>query len=290
MPIRYRHLFSLVLITCLIFLQAPLHAGSMSLVLNGQNVSGLDQDLEVRNNRTYVPLRFVSEALGYHVTWHEKSRLVEIRHRGKEDLGLNVSPKSYIQIMACGKLLPSNSSAGEAYLKNNRTMVPIRLVAENLGAEVRWNEDLNRVEIWQKAVDGDCRSYEYHKAADLTLRGPALVPIEQMEAYLAYRENQMREKASQNGKVFVPFPENIAKLYYEVGKVYHIRGDVALAQDIIETGYFQYGNEVFPEQNNYCGLGAVGRVTRQEDIQRHSSGTIDGSRAWLLENTHGLVV
>ena len=37
-----------------------------------------------------------------------------------------------------------------------------------------------------------------------------------------------------------------------------IRGDIAFAQSILETGFFAYGKDVFPEQNNYSGIGAVG--------------------------------
>ena len=36
------------------------------------------------------------------------------------------------------------------------------------------------------------------------------------------------------------------------------RADVALAQSLHETGYFQFGNLVQPDQYNFAGLGATG--------------------------------
>ena len=37
-----------------------------------------------------------------------------------------------------------------------------------------------------------------------------------------------------------------------------MREDIALAQAIIETGFFSFTGDVKPEQNNYCGLGTTG--------------------------------
>ncbi|MDQ0163125.1 N-acetylmuramoyl-L-alanine amidase [Aeribacillus alveayuensis] len=46
--------------------------------------------------------------------------------------------------------------------------------------------------------------------------------------------------------------------YYELSKIYNIRGDIALAQAIHETNYFRFTGTVKPEQNNFAGIGATG--------------------------------
>jgi hypothetical protein len=51
---------------------------------------------------------------------------------------------------------------------------------------------------------------------------------------------------------------NIVRLYYLLGELEGVRPDIALAQAIKETGYFKYGGDVRPEQNNFAGIGAVG--------------------------------
>lgn len=49
----------------------------------------------------------------------------------------------------------------------------------------------------------------------------------------------------------------LASLFLAEGETEGVRGDVAFAQAILETGYFKFGGIVLPTQNNYGGIGAV---------------------------------
>ncbi|MCY6959784.1 glucosaminidase domain-containing protein [Clostridium brassicae] len=49
----------------------------------------------------------------------------------------------------------------------------------------------------------------------------------------------------------------LAKIFLEEGEIEGVRGDIAFCQSIKETGYFKYGGQVLPEQNNYAGIGAL---------------------------------
>ena len=51
--------------------------------------------------------------------------------------------------------------------------------------------------------------------------------------------------------------QELAQIFIEEGEVEGVRGDVAWAQALKETGYFKYGGIVLPEQNNYSGIGAL---------------------------------
>jgi len=55
------------------------------------------------------------------------------------------------------------------------------------------------------------------------------------------------------------FDPAIAEAFLTVGARYGIRGDIALCQSILETGWFRFegGTAVRPEQHNYCGLGVT---------------------------------
>ncbi len=53
-----------------------------------------------------------------------------------------------------------------------------------------------------------------------------------------------------------------AELYLSIGKLYGIRGDLAFAQAIKETGYWRFGGSVRADQNNFAGLGAVSNQTQ----------------------------
>lgn len=51
--------------------------------------------------------------------------------------------------------------------------------------------------------------------------------------------------------------EQLAELFLEEGRVEGVRGDVAFAQSLKETGFFRYGGIVLPAQNNFAGIGAL---------------------------------
>jgi hypothetical protein len=52
--------------------------------------------------------------------------------------------------------------------------------------------------------------------------------------------------------------EQLIKLYLVEGGAERVRGDVAFTQACKETGYFTFGGDVRPEQNNFAGIGATG--------------------------------
>lgn len=50
----------------------------------------------------------------------------------------------------------------------------------------------------------------------------------------------------------------LPEIYLEEGEKEMVRGDIAFAQSILETGHFQYeGSAVTPDQHNYCGMGVT---------------------------------
>lgn len=101
----------------------------------------------------------------------------------------------------------------------------------------------------------------------VTILGEATVTQEQMIRYI---------------KTHHPIPklncslEELVGYYYEEAGKEGIRADVALCQALKETGFFQYGNDVKPSQNNFCGLGATGNkapgysfLTPQRGVRAH---------------------
>lgn len=66
-----------------------------------------------------------------------------------------------------------------------------------------------------------------------------------------------------------PSAPAVAKYYIEYGKQLGIRGDIAFAQAILETGYFRYSN---PKQNNFAGIGAVGGGAKGHSFKTPAEG------------------
>lgn len=48
-----------------------------------------------------------------------------------------------------------------------------------------------------------------------------------------------------------------ARMYKELGRYEGVNHDLAFAQMCLETGFLKFGGVVKPEQNNFCGLGAL---------------------------------
>lgn len=57
-------------------------------------------------------------------------------------------------------------------------------------------------------------------------------------------------------------PAELIHYYYAEAAIEGIRADLALCQSFKETGFYNYGGDVRPSQNNYCGLGATGGGNR----------------------------
>ena len=91
--------------------------------------------------------------------------------------------------------------------------------------------------------------------ADTSIIGTPIATQEQCVKYL------LRNNPHPNLNVSA---EEIVAYYYEEGKREGIRPDVAFAQALKETGFFRYGGDVIPEQNNYCGLGTTGGGVKGE--------------------------
>lgn len=74
----------------------------------------------------------------------------------------------------------------------------------------------------------------------------------------------------------------LAELFLKEGEKEGIRGDIAFCQAMHETGNFNYGGQVLPEQNNYAGIGAV-NPTPGQSIPRGATFNTpqDGVRAQI---------
>ena len=96
------------------------------------------------NGRTYTPARFVAESLGAKVDWNEATRTVTIT-KGDTSIVLIVdTTTAYVN----GKAVKMDASA---FIADGRTFTPSRFVAEQLGANVEWDEATRSITIIQYA-------------------------------------------------------------------------------------------------------------------------------------------
>lgn len=106
--------------------------GNNGVVLNNENKI-LDAAPLISQNRTMVPLRFIAEAFGANVSWAQDTKTVTIVIDGK------------VLTMRINQELEGFGAA--PIISNGRTMVPIRYISEELGANVIWVPSTKTVAI-----------------------------------------------------------------------------------------------------------------------------------------------
>ncbi|MBS3985772.1 MAG: phosphate ABC transporter substrate-binding protein PstS [Selenomonadales bacterium] len=111
----------------------------IAIVLDGREIRG-DAAPQIIGGRTMVPMRLIFEALGAEVTWTEATQTVGGR-QGNISISLIIGNRSAtVGGRAVSLDQPAQIIAG-------RTFVPVRFVAESLGATVEWDEAQRTVRI-----------------------------------------------------------------------------------------------------------------------------------------------
>ena len=96
-------------------------------------------------NRTLVPIRFISEALGARVDWLAETQEVVIREmRDGQQMEIILIINSEEALM---NGVPVTLDCAAEILPPGRTFVPLRFVSETLGAQVDWDGDKQQITI-----------------------------------------------------------------------------------------------------------------------------------------------
>ena len=128
-----KRLLSIMLAVAMLagFVPQPAHARTPRLWVEGRYITG-DVSPIIHKDRTLVPLRQVAEALGLDVEWNAEARQALIEMNG-----------------ATYAFLPGKAFYGagdvkvpmdtETIIRNNRTYLPLRVIAEAMGKPVSWD-------------------------------------------------------------------------------------------------------------------------------------------------------
>lgn len=118
---------------------ASMSIGAKSMLVNGTK-QAIDVAPIVKDGSTYVPIKYVLDAFGGNAIWDQNTKKIMVL-RGAKALDLTVNKKEFL-------LNGKRQSADVAPLiLNGRTLVPLRLVTEQLGLTVKWEQITKTVTI-----------------------------------------------------------------------------------------------------------------------------------------------
>ncbi len=121
--------------------------GKKEAKVNGETVK-MDVSPFIKNGRTYVPVRFVTESLGAYVFWDQTDKRVTFQLYDT------------VVEMWVGKVryfinnIPQTMDSPPLLVPPGRVMVPIRFVSEGLGSEVLWDGREKKVTIIYPKEEG----------------------------------------------------------------------------------------------------------------------------------------
>ncbi|MCH5185924.1 MAG: NAD(P)H-dependent oxidoreductase [Oscillospiraceae bacterium] len=111
-------------------------------------VNGTDREIDpgmgtspvIRNDRTLVPIRAIIEAMGGSIDWEAETRTVMLNYDDDEIRLVIDSETAYLNG-------GENTLDSAPVIINNRTMLPIRFIAESFNFDVDWMQETRTITI-----------------------------------------------------------------------------------------------------------------------------------------------
>lgn len=130
---------------------AAVHADDITIVVNGA-VLQTETPAVIVNDRTLVPLRAISEALGCDVAWDSETRGITLTDG--ENLIFTWIGRDHAFKTSAVALEGSVVMEAPPEIMNDFTMVPLRAISEMFGAEVGWDGNTRTVTVNHTAASG----------------------------------------------------------------------------------------------------------------------------------------
>ncbi len=116
-----------------------------------QSIPVYDANGAYVGDRTMLPIRAISEKLNFDVNWNEATKGIDIYRKNQlVNMWLDTSCAFLLDGIALSKCYHMDVPPT---IVNDRTLVPVRAVAELLGAEVEWIGETKTVEITYELGD-----------------------------------------------------------------------------------------------------------------------------------------
>ncbi len=150
-----RVILGILVTSMLIFTNTTIYGATIEIEVDGVSIIS-DAGPQIKNNRTMVPLRIISENLGAKVDWSSSQATIT-----KGDVRIILKPNSKEAIKnGQTELLDATT-----YVNNDRVMVPLRFIAETFGCKVNYKDRIVVITTEPLMINGkkaEALNYEYH--------------------------------------------------------------------------------------------------------------------------------
>ncbi|MEF2248012.1 stalk domain-containing protein [Paenibacillus sp. IITD108] len=121
----------------------------VKVVLEDQVIS-FDAQPEIVKGRTMVPVRALSEKMGYEIGFDDNERTIELS-KGDVKIKLQVGSRVMTTQYTAANVEEQREIEAAPFIKKGRTYVPVRFFSEAFGADVSWDQHTRTVILRQIA-------------------------------------------------------------------------------------------------------------------------------------------
>ncbi len=239
--------------------------------VDGSRIIFSDQNAVIVDGRTLVPARGVFEAMGHKVTWNADDRTVSVESSTGVRKVLIAIDSDVMKIDTFKTIMEYESKETKldvpAQIMNDRTMIPLRAVAEAFNSDVKW--------------DGDAYAVNITSGAPILLEGFAPAPETPDENKVSMKLTSdavgKELKAGDTFDVYVEVgnvPENyfvsgiVAAFEYDKTKFEYVEGSGTMLNDKNEA----YTASIVEENLQYETGSKIVFLTIDENDARKSNG------------------
>ena len=190
---KYALLAALFFVSAVFFPKTAFAAPSVSIYHNGELLKA-DVPPEIVKDRVMVPLRIISENFGAKVSWDGQSQIVTVQQADLINTlkigGLTANyATNYGQ-----KNIPLDAPP---YIKNGRTMVPLRYLAESLNFDVSWDAQARSVSVNTPKPLPSAPAISFHAYKDMGRFSDGLAAV--------VNDNDKMGYVDKTGKLVIPY-------------------------------------------------------------------------------------
>ncbi len=110
----------------------------------------MDMSPEIINDRAFIPARYIIEPMDGKISWDSEERKVTciLKNNSCEDITVNLwINKNIAEVDGTKVQIDPNNSEVTPIIINDRTLIPLRFLSENLELKVLWSPSSQTIQI-----------------------------------------------------------------------------------------------------------------------------------------------